>query len=98
AAGAAVLNAAATKAAAGSTAASTGAVNGARFAWGFWGAAIRAVNQPITLWGGLMDGLLPKMLTQVGGLHLLADALIEIVAVWGPAIVAAGAWGAAASD
>lgn len=94
----AVVNAAATKAAGASTAASTAAVNGARFAWGFWGAAIRAVNQPLQLWGGLLDGLLPKMLTQVGGLHVLADAVIEIAAVWGPAAIAAGAWGLAASD
>ena len=75
-------------------AAATTAAAAGRGWFGIWG----ALGTKIPLWGGLLDGLLPKMLTQVGGWHLLGDAIIEVMAVWGPAIIAVGAWGAAASD
>ena len=63
-----------------------------------WQGAFAALNQQIPLWGGLLDGLLPKMLTQVGAWHVWGDAIIEVVAVWSGAAIALGAWGAAASD
>jgi len=43
----------------------------------------------VALFGGLAT---------IGGLHLLADAIIEVLAVWIPATVAATAFGIAASD
>jgi hypothetical protein len=74
------------------------AARNAAFGWNLWGAALARVNQQIPLWGGLLDGLLPKFLTQISALHLWSDALLEIVAVWVPAIAAVAAWAAAASD
>jgi hypothetical protein len=43
----------------------------------------------VALFGGLAT---------IGGLHLLADAILEVLAVWIPATVAAVAFGVAASD
>jgi hypothetical protein len=74
------------------------AVGRARIGWGLWGAAMGAFFAKVPLWGGLLDGLLPKFATQVAGWHIMLDAIIEVLAVWGPAIIAAGAWGVAASD
>ena len=67
-------------------------------AWLGWGGAVRALQQPVQLWGGLLDGLLPKFLTQVQAWHLWGDAIIEVISVWSGAAIAIGAWGAAASD
>jgi hypothetical protein len=47
----------------------------------------------VKLFGGALQGILPKALAQVGVLHILADAVIEIGAIWGPAIIAVGAFG-----
>jgi hypothetical protein len=52
----------------------------------------------ITLFGGVLNRVLPAMVTSVATWHLLTDAIIEMIAVWVPAGVAVAAWGAAASD
>jgi hypothetical protein len=64
----------------------------------FWGGVMGVLTQKIPLWGGLLDGLAPKILTQVTAWHLWGDAVIEVIAVWGAAAIAVGAWGVAASD
>jgi hypothetical protein len=51
----------------------------------------------IRLFGGALDGILPKALAEVGALHVLADAGIEIAAVWIPAAIALSAFGLAAA-
>jgi len=66
----------------------------ARGAAGFFG----ALTVPVTLFGGLLRGLLPQMLLHVKVWHIFADALVELIAVWGGATIAATAFGIAASD
>ena len=51
----------------------------------------------IRLFGGALDGILPKALSEVGALHVLADAAVEITAVWVPAAIALAAFGIAAA-
>jgi hypothetical protein len=59
---------------------------------GWWQAATTGVR----LFGGALDGLLPKFLTQVSGWHLATDAVLELAAAWIPATVAVGIFAAAA--
>jgi cell wall-associated NlpC family hydrolase len=61
---------------------------------GVWG----ALNAPVTLFGGLLNRVLPRIVTSVGVWHVLADSIIEVGAVLGPAAVAFGAFGIAGSD
>lgn len=49
----------------------------------------------ISLFAGLLDNVLPKMLSTVSVGHLLIDWVIEFAAVLGPAILAVGMFGAA---
>ena len=91
------LSDAAIKAAAATNAGAAAARAGA-LGWGLWGDAIGALTTKIPLWGGLFDGMLPKILTQVAGWHVLADAILEVIAVWGPAAIAIGVFAAAASQ
>ena len=63
-----------------------------------WFGAWNALGQKIPLWGGLLDGMLPGILTSVRGWHLLGDAVLEVIAVWGGAAIAVGAFSLAASD
>jgi hypothetical protein len=58
----------------------------------------RLLTGHITLFGGALNSVLPKMFTSVAVWHLLADAVIELVAVWVPAIIAVTAFGVAGVD
>jgi hypothetical protein len=82
-------------AATGRTAAGVGLLGGAfRGGWG----ALVLLNARIPLFAGLLDGILPKFAQNVAVWHLGADALVELIAVWGGAAIAAGAFAVAASD
>ena len=58
--------------------------------WGF-------LNTKIRLFGGALDSVLPKFLTQVSMWHLGADTILELAAAWGPAIIAVSAFAAVAA-
>ena len=58
----------------------------------------RLLTGHITLFGGALNRVLPRMFTSVAVWHLLADAVIETVAVWAPAIIAVTAFGVAGAD
>jgi hypothetical protein len=64
-------------------------------AFGFWG-VLGALNRQIPLFGGLLSGI--PLVRTVGGLHLAADAILEIAAVVIPAAIALGVFAAAASS
>jgi hypothetical protein len=68
-----------------------------RVAWGLWGKVIQALTTQIPLWGGALDKMLPHILTQVSGWHLLTDAVVETIAVWVPALITLGVAAAAAA-
>jgi hypothetical protein len=70
----------------------------AALGFNFWGGVMNVLNQKIPLWGGLLDGIGPKILTQVSAWHVWADAIIEVIAVWAGAAIAVGAFSVAASD
>lgn len=61
----------------------------------FFGSVLRALTADIPLFGGALSGV--PLLASVAGWHLLADAVIETVAVWGPATIAVAAFGAVAA-
>lgn len=65
---------------------------------GWLGGIFGVLGARITLFGGLLQGILPNWLTHVSVMHLAADVLVELIAVWGGAAIAAGAFGIAASD
>lgn len=65
---------------------------------GVLGGVFAVLGTRITLFGGLLNGLLPDWLTHITVMHLAADVLVELIAVWGGAAIAAGAFGVAASD
>lgn len=88
---------AAAKAAA-ATAASGAAVRTAGAAWGWWGGVVGGLTTTVSLWGGLLDSFLPHILTQVSAWHIWADAILEVVAVWGPALIGMGVYAASASQ
>lgn len=67
---------------------------GSTFAAAGW----KLLTGHITLFGGALNQVLPKMFTSVAVWHLLADAVIELVAVWAPAIIAVTAFGVAGAD
>lgn len=91
-------------AAAGTAAAATGTkMNDAGAAAGFFGAmAGRAAGwfggmaQKVDLFGGVLNGILPSWLAGASYLHILADGILEVVAVLAPAILGMIAFGAAA--
>jgi hypothetical protein len=58
----------------------------------------RLLTGHITLFGGVLNTILPKMFTSVAVWHLLADAVIELIAVWVPAAIAVAAFGVAGAD
>lgn len=60
-----------------------------------WGTAVRALTADIPLFGGALDKI--PLLATVAGWHMLADAIVETVAVWVPATIAFAAFGAAAA-
>ena len=64
-------------------------------ALGLWG-WLNALNVKIPLFGGLLAGV--PFLSTVGGIHLLADAILEVLAVLIPAGVALAAFGVAAAS
>ncbi len=57
-------------------------------AWGF-------LTNRIVLFAGVLDNVMPEMLTRVSVWHVAADWIVEFAAVLGPAIIAVSAWGAA---
>jgi hypothetical protein len=59
--------------------------------WLGWLGALRGTQ--VALFGGVLPGILGA----VGGFHLLADAVLETIAVVGPAAIAFGAFAAAAA-
>jgi SLT domain-containing protein len=65
---------------------------------GWFGAIFTVLSARVTLFGGLLNGLLPEFLTNISVWHIAADVLFELIAVWGGAAIAAGAFGIAASD
>jgi hypothetical protein len=65
---------------------------------GILGNAFGILGTKVTLFGGLLQGLLPAWATHISVMHIAADVLVELIAVWGGAAVAAGAFGVAASD
>ena len=67
---------------------------GSTFAAAGW----KLLTGHITLFGGALNQVLPRMFTSVAVWHLLADAVIELVAVWAPAIIAVTAFGVAGAD
>lgn len=76
---------------AGVTGAATGKLGGG---FGLLGFGAAAAGRKITLFGGTL-GKVP-ILAAIGGLHLLADAVIEVGALLIPAAIAFGAFAAAA--
>jgi hypothetical protein len=66
----------------------------ARTGWGWF----NALGGQITLFGGLLNKVLPAFLTHITLWHTLADAVIEFIAVVGPASLALIAFGIAGSD
>lgn len=52
----------------------------------------------VRLFGGVLGRVLPVALASVAVWHILADAIIEVGAVWIPATLAVGAFAVAASD
>jgi hypothetical protein len=64
--------------------------------YGVWGAAISALQTHIPLFGGALTALhFPNVIAQASGWHILAEAVIETLAVWGPATIAMGIFAAA---
>lgn len=64
--------------------------------YGIWGAAISALQVHIPLFGGALTALhFPNVIAQASGWHILAEAVIETLAVWGPATIAMGVFAAA---
>lgn len=61
-----------------------------------FGGVLNALNAQIPLFGGLLSGI--PLVRTVGGLHLLADAILEIAAEIIPAGIAVAAFGVAASS
>jgi hypothetical protein len=59
--------------------------------WGF-------LTRSVVLFGGAFNRILPVVASSVAVWHVLADAIIEIGAVWIPATLAVGAFAFAASD
>jgi phage-related protein len=57
---------------------------------GVWG----ALGNKVTLFGGVLDNVLPHFLTAASVWHIAADAVIEFGATFIPAMIAMGAWGA----
>lgn len=71
-------------------------VTGGAFGGGAWGAWWGALATRVRLFGGALDGVMPKILTHVSVLHVLADVILEIAAAWIPAIIAVGTFAAVA--
>jgi len=67
------------------------ALTGTGTGWGF-------LTRNIALFGGIFNRVLPMVATSVAVWHVLADAVIEVAAVWIPAGLAVGAFAIAASD
>lgn len=65
---------------------------------GWLGGIFAVLGTRITLFGGLLNGILPNWLTHITIMHVAADVLVELIAVWGGAAIAATAFGIAASD
>jgi SLT domain-containing protein len=61
------------------------------------GAWWNALTTHVRLFGGALDGVLPKLLTSVSVWHIAADVILEFVAAWGPAIIAVAAFAAVAA-
>lgn len=69
-----------------------------RQGFGIFGGVVTALTSHIKLFGGALDQIgLPKMISMVSGWHLLAEAIIETIAVWAPAAIAVAAFGLAAT-
>ena len=66
-------------------------ITGAGRGWGI-------LTGNVTLFGGIFNRVLPVIATSVAVWHVLADAIIEVAAVWIPATLAVGAFAVAASD
>lgn len=65
--------------------------------FGIFGRAIAAIkNTSIPLFGGALEGLAPKFIADASGIHLIVEAVVELVAVWGPALLGLTAFGALA--
>lgn len=63
--------------------------------FGIFGRAIAAIkNTSIPLFGGALEGLAPKFIADASGIHLIVEAVVELVAVWGPATLAMAAFAA----
>lgn len=65
---------------------------------GWLGGVFGALGTKITLFGGALDKVLPAWATHITVMHLAGDMLVELIAVWGGAAIAATAFGIAASD
>jgi SLT domain-containing protein/tetrahydromethanopterin S-methyltransferase subunit B len=65
---------------------------------GWLGGIFAVLGAKVTLFGGLLQGILPAWATHVTVMHLAADILVELIAVWGGAAIAATAFGIAGSD
>lgn len=77
----------------------TDAVNRNAGGYGIWGRAINVLQQKIPLFGGALTALhFPDVIAQASGWHILAEAVIETIAVWGPATVALAVFAAASEQ
>lgn len=76
------------------SAAQKDAENSANGLWGIWG----FLNTRVSLFGGLLGKFAPGLVTWVHSWHLMAEGIIETLAVWGPATIAIGVFAAAASQ
>lgn len=62
--------------------------------YGVWGRAIAVLSTKIPLFGGALTALhFPAWLAQASGVHILTEAVIEFVAIWGPATIALASFG-----
>jgi Transglycosylase SLT domain len=61
-----------------------------------FGTILDKLSGSVSLYGGALEGMGPKLLSEIGGWHLLSEAVIETVTVWGLAAVAVGAFSIAA--
>jgi hypothetical protein len=65
--------------------------------YGVFGTVMDKLSGSVSLYGGALDAVAPKIMTEVGGWHLLGEAAIETVTIWGLAAVAVGAFSIAAA-
>jgi hypothetical protein len=76
------------------SAAQRAAHDSSQLLYGAWG----LLNARVSLFGGLLGNFAPGLVTWVHAWHLMAEGIIETLAVWGPATIAMGVFAAAAGQ